>query len=118
MKANADASMHGKYNLGFIHFIKLIFKFACDRYVDLIVTEGVKGTLRARARMMGALRRTLEARGFLEVETPVLETSAGGADARPFTTFHNALQQPYVLRIATGTENYNLHCAQSLLEIA
>ncbi|EIE27769.1 lysyl-tRNA synthetase [Coccomyxa subellipsoidea C-169] len=72
-----------------------------QRYVDLIVTEGVKGTLRARARMMGALRRTLEARGFLEVETPVLETSAGGADARPFTTFHNALQQPYVLRIAT-----------------
>lgn len=71
--------------------------------MDLIVTEGVKGTLRARARMMGALRRTLEARGFLEVETPVLETSAGGADARPFTTFHNALQQPYVLRIATGT---------------
>jgi lysyl-tRNA synthetase class II len=39
---------------------------------------------------------------FLQVETPVLETSAGGADARPFTTFHNALQQPYALRIATG----------------
>ena len=37
-----------------------------------------------------------------QVETPVLETSAGGADARPFTTFHNALQQPYALRIATG----------------
>ncbi|BDA48390.1 Lysine-tRNA ligase [Coccomyxa sp. Obi] len=72
-----------------------------QRYVDMIVTEGVKGTLRSRARMMGALRRTLEARDFLEVETPVLETSAGGADARPFTTFHNALQQPYVLRIAT-----------------
>ena len=36
------------------------------------------------------------------METPVLETSAGGADARPFTTFHNALQQPYALRIATG----------------
>jgi lysyl-tRNA synthetase class 2 len=75
---------------------------ACHRYVDLIVTEGVRETLRARARMMGALRRTLEARGFLEVETPVLEALAGGADARPFTTFHNALQQPYVLRIATG----------------
>lgn len=39
---------------------------------------------------------------LLQVETPVLETSAGGADARPFTTFHNALQQPYALRIATG----------------
>ncbi|CAL5224424.1 g7107 [Coccomyxa viridis] len=72
-----------------------------QRYVDLIVNEEVRGTLKARARMMGALRRTLEERGFLEVETPVLETSAGGADARPFTTFHNALQQPYALRIAT-----------------
>ncbi len=74
----------------------------CGRYVDMIVTEGVRGTLRARAHMMGALRRVLERHGFLEVETPVLEASAGGADARPFTTFHNALQQPYVLRIATG----------------
>lgn len=66
------------------------------------MTKGVKETLRARAKMMASLRSTLEARDFLEVETPVLETSAGGADARPFTTFHNALQQPYVLRIATG----------------
>ena len=74
----------------------------CCRYVDLIVTEGVRDTLRARARMMGALRRTLESHGFLEVETPVLETSAGGADARPFATWHNALDQAYVLRIATG----------------
>ncbi|CAK0785539.1 hypothetical protein CVIRNUC_008749 [Coccomyxa viridis] len=72
-----------------------------QRYVDLIVNEGVRDTLKSRARMMGALRRVLEDRGFLEVETPVLETSAGGADARPFTTFHNALQQPYALRIAT-----------------
>ena len=66
------------------------------------MTEGVKDMLRARARMMGALRRVLESRGFLEVETPVLETSAGGADARPFATWHNALDQAYVLRIATG----------------
>ncbi len=43
-----------------------------------------------------------QASASLQVETPVLETSAGGADARPFTTFHNALQQPYALRIATG----------------
>lgn len=43
----------------------------------------------------------------LQVETPVLETSAGGADARPFLTFHNALQQPYALRIATGKATLN-----------
>eukprot|EP00884_Botryococcus_braunii_P002349 jgi/Botrbrau1/12114/Bobra.0186s0032.1 len=72
-----------------------------QRYVDLIVTPGVRGTLEKRALMMSAIRRYLEERGFLEVETPVLESTAGGADARPFTTFHNALQQPYVLRIAT-----------------
>ena len=65
------------------------------------MTEGVRGTLRAREAMMRALRALLEAQRFLEVEMPVLEASAGGADARPFTTFHNALDQPYVLRIAT-----------------
>lgn len=82
--------------------LQLELRVTCGRYVDMIVTEGVRGMLRARARMMGSLRRVLERHGFLEVETPVLEASAGGADARPFTTFHNALQQPYVLRIATG----------------
>ena len=157
------------------------------RYVDLIVNEGVRDTLKSRARMMGALRRILEDRDFLEVrtqtllyvdwrhllslhrlpdgdalamqlslcisvilpmegpwaavnwsgmacvwwshpgrlldvlqvETPVLETSAGGADARPFTTFHNALQQPYALRIATGKHppcfNQALSCIDSAI---
>ena len=71
-----------------------------QRYVDLIVNPAARSALVARARMTAAVRRELEGRGFLEVETPVLEASAGGADARPFTTFHNALGQPYALRIA------------------
>jgi lysyl-tRNA synthetase, class II len=72
-----------------------------QRYVDMIATPGVRDALRARALMTSTLRRSLEGRGFLEVETPVLEASAGGADARPFTTYHNALAQPFALRIAT-----------------
>ena len=72
-----------------------------QRYVDMIATPGVRDALRARALMTSTLRRSLERRGFLEVETPVLEASAGGADARPFTTYHNALAQPFALRIAT-----------------
>jgi lysyl-tRNA synthetase, class II len=72
-----------------------------QRYVDLIVTEQARRTLRARSRVVSALRRALEARSFLEVETPVLESVAGGADARPFATYHNALARPLTLRIAT-----------------
>lgn len=67
----------------------------------MIVTEGVRDTFRARAKMTSTVRRVLENKGFLEVETPVLEASAGGADARPFVTYHNALQRKYALRIAT-----------------
>ncbi len=54
-------------------------------------------------------KKVLESRGFLEVETPVLEAAAGGADARPFTTYHNALQRPFALRIATCTSFPNNH---------
>lgn len=72
-----------------------------QRYVDMIVTPGVRDTLAARGAMMRALRSALDSRGFLEVETPVLEAAAGGADARPFVTYHNALGQPFALRIAT-----------------
>ncbi|KFM24352.1 Lysine-tRNA ligase [Auxenochlorella protothecoides] len=71
------------------------------RYVDMIVTPGVTNTLRARSKTISALRRALEDRGFLEVETPVLETAAGGADARPFLTYHNVMQRQLSLRIAT-----------------
>lgn len=72
-----------------------------SRYLDLIVTAGVRETFRSRAKMNSTIRRALEDRGFLEVETPVLEASAGGADAKPFVTYHNALEQRYALRIAT-----------------
>ena len=67
----------------------------------MIVTEGVKETLRARALVNSTVRRLLDSKSFLEVETPVLEATCGGADARPFVTYHNALSQSFTLRIAT-----------------
>lgn len=72
-----------------------------QRYLDLIVSDEVRSTFRARSKIISALRRHLEDAGFLEVETPVLEAVAGGADARPFVTYHNALGKPFTLRIAT-----------------
>jgi lysyl-tRNA synthetase, class II len=71
------------------------------RYIDMIVTPGVIDTFVARSKVVSTLRRHLEDRGFLEVETPVLEAAAGGADARPFVTYHNALGRDFTLRIAT-----------------
>ena len=71
------------------------------RYVDLIVTDGVRDTMRARSKIISSIRRTLEEKDFLEVETPVLEAAAGGADAKPFVTYHNSLEQNFTLRIAT-----------------
>ncbi len=72
-----------------------------QRYLDLIVNHEVRETFRARARAITAMRRVLDAQGFLEVETPVLQPIYGGAAARPFTTFHNTLGQSLYLRIAT-----------------
>eukprot|EP00878_Enallax_costatus_P033075 GHUV01036459.1.p1 GENE.GHUV01036459.1~~GHUV01036459.1.p1 ORF type:complete len:594 (+),score=166.05 GHUV01036459.1:596-2377(+) len=72
-----------------------------QRYLDLIVSEETRTTFKARSKIVSALRRHLEDHGFLEVETPVLEAVAGGADARPFVTYHNALGRPFRLRIAT-----------------
>jgi lysyl-tRNA synthetase, class II len=71
-----------------------------QRYADLAVHPEVRETFIARARLVSALRRFLDERGFLEVETPVLQPLYGGASARPFTTHHNALDMPLYLRIA------------------
>lgn len=71
------------------------------RYLDMLVTPGVTSTLRARSRVLSTLRKQLDLLYFEEVETPVLESSAGGADARPFITFHNSLGRSFSLRIAT-----------------
>ncbi|MBO6574106.1 MAG: lysine--tRNA ligase [Rhodothermales bacterium] len=71
-----------------------------QRYVDLVVNPKVRETFRKRARMISAMRSFLDDRGYLEVETPVLQPIYGGASARPFTTHHNALDMPLYLRIA------------------
>ncbi|HEY2849900.1 MAG TPA: amino acid--tRNA ligase-related protein, partial [Gemmatimonadaceae bacterium] len=71
-----------------------------QRAVDLAVHPEVRASFVARSRMITALRAFLDTRGFLEVETPVLQPLYGGAAARPFTTHHNALDMPLYLRIA------------------
>lgn len=71
-----------------------------QRYADLAVHPEVRRHFAARSRMMTAIRGALDALGYLEVETPVLQPLYGGAAARPFTTHHNALDMPLFLRIA------------------
>jgi lysyl-tRNA synthetase class 2 len=71
-----------------------------QRYADLAVNPDVRDTFVLRARTVSALRRFLDERGFLEVETPVLQPLYGGAAARPFTTHHNALDMRLYMRIA------------------
>jgi lysyl-tRNA synthetase class 2 len=71
-----------------------------QRYVDLIANTEVKDLFMTRSRIVAAVRRFLNERGFLEVETPVLNPAAGGALAAPFVTHHNALDQDFFLRIA------------------
>jgi lysyl-tRNA synthetase, class II len=71
-----------------------------QRYVDLLANEGTRDVFRMRARIITATRQFLDARDYIEVETPVLQPLYGGAAARPFTTYHNALDQTFYLRIA------------------
>lgn len=71
-----------------------------QRYLDLIANEEVRKVFVIRARIVSALRRFLDERGFLEVETPVLQPLYGGAAARPFVTYHNVLDQELYLRIS------------------
>ena len=72
-----------------------------QRYVDLVVNEGVKETFLQRATVIRTMRRVLDEAGYTEVETPTLQTIAGGASARPFITHFNALDQDMYMRIAT-----------------
>jgi lysyl-tRNA synthetase class 2 len=71
-----------------------------QRYVDLIVNPEVREVFRKRTTVVRLMRRFLDDRGFMEVETPILQTLIGGAAARPFRTHHNALDLEMVLRIA------------------
>ena len=71
-----------------------------QRYADLAVNEEVRDIFRKRAAVVRALREFLDARGFLEVETPILQPIYGGAAARPFMTHHNQLKQDLYLRIS------------------
>jgi lysyl-tRNA synthetase class 2 len=71
-----------------------------QRYLDLIVNEEARRVFEVRGRVLAAIRRFLDDRGYLEVETPVMQPVAGGAMARPFVTHHNALDMDLYLRIA------------------
>ena len=72
-----------------------------QRYVDLIVNDDVRETFRKRSLILSTFRRYMEADGYMEVETPILQTIQGGATAKPFITHFNALNQECYLRIAT-----------------
>lgn len=71
------------------------------RHLDMIVNPEVRNTFRSRSMIIASMRRTLDEDGFLEIETPILESQPGGAEAKPFETYHNSLDMPLTLRIAT-----------------
>ncbi|MCX7878694.1 MAG: lysine--tRNA ligase [Ignavibacteria bacterium] len=71
-----------------------------QRYLDLVVNDGVKDVFLKRTKIIKSIKNTLEKYGFIEVETPTLQTIYGGANARPFITHHNALDIPLYLRIS------------------
>ena len=73
-----------------------------ERYLDILMNEDVREMFVRRSKFWQAIRNFYLAKGFLEVETPVLENTPGGADARPFVSHHNALDMDVFLRISTG----------------
>lgn len=72
-----------------------------QRHLDMIVNPEVRRTFKARAFITSAIRRYLDDAGFLEIETPILNSQPGGAEAKPFETYHNSLDMNLTLRIAT-----------------
>jgi lysyl-tRNA synthetase class 2 len=82
------------------HGLKDVEKRYRQRYLDLIVNEESRETFRVRSRVLALIRRYFDERGFLEFETPILQPVYGGANARPFTSYHNFLDQKLYLRIA------------------
>lgn len=83
------------------HGLTDISKRYRNRHLDLIVNPSVRETFRKRALITSTLRRTLDSMGFLEIETPVLHSQPGGAEAKPFETYHNTMDMELTLRIAT-----------------
>ncbi|HVM73493.1 MAG TPA: lysine--tRNA ligase [Candidatus Paceibacterota bacterium] len=77
-------------------------KILRERYLDILLNEDVRKMFERKAKFWQTVRNFLIERGFMEVETPVLESSPGGADARPFVTHHNALDIDVFLRISAG----------------
>ncbi|WP_239672686.1 lysine--tRNA ligase [Mangrovibacillus cuniculi] len=82
------------------HGLKDIEQRYRQRYLDLITSEESKNTFISRSLIIQSMRRYLDNNGYLEVETPMMHSIAGGASARPFTTHHNALDMPLFMRIA------------------
>jgi lysyl-tRNA synthetase class 2 len=72
-----------------------------QRHLDMISNPAVRDTFRARAAITSAIRALLDKDGFIEIETPILNSQPGGAEAKPFETFHNSLEMNLTLRIAT-----------------
>lgn len=83
------------------HGLQDITKRYRQRHVDLIVNPDVRDTFKKRAKITSMMRRLLDDMGFLEIETPVLHTQSGGAEAKPFETYHNTMDMDLTLRIAT-----------------
>ena len=83
------------------HGLQDVTKRYRSRHVDLIVNSEVRETFRKRAKITSMLRRMLDDMGFLEIETPVLHSQSGGAEAKPFETYHNSMDMDLTLRIAT-----------------
>lgn len=92
VKTDADGNVHDAFSDPELRYRQ--------RYVDLVVNEGVKENFMKRNKIFSTMRDFFNGKGYMEVETPILQPIPGGAAARPFVTHHNALDMPLYLRIA------------------